>query len=62
MNNIPSICSLEAIPTPCQLTLHDWSKVGRRMPSLWTRSAFYSTAGQVRTEIIEKYIEKQSTE
>jgi putative transposase len=33
-----------------------------RMPSLWTRSAFYSTAGNVRSEIIQKYIEKQSTE
>ncbi len=33
-----------------------------RMPSLWTRSAFYSTAGHVSSEIIQKYIEKQSTE
>ncbi|HLQ28656.1 MAG TPA: IS200/IS605 family transposase [Ktedonobacteraceae bacterium] len=33
-----------------------------RMPSLWTRSAFYSTAGNVSSEIIQKYIEKQSTE
>ena|SRR2546425_1206435 len=33
-----------------------------RMPSLWTRSAFYSTAGTVSSEIIQKYIEKQSTE
>ncbi len=33
-----------------------------RMPSLWTRSAFYSTAGHVSSEIMQKYIEKQSTE
>jgi putative transposase len=33
-----------------------------KMPSLWTRSAFYSTASTVRSEIIQKYIEKQSTE
>lgn len=33
-----------------------------RMPSLWTRSAFYSTAGNVSSEIIQKYIAKQSTE
>ena len=33
-----------------------------KMPSLWTRSAFYSTAGNVSSEIIQKYIEKQSTE
>src|SRR5216110_369456 len=31
-----------------------------RMPSLWTRSTFYSTAGNVSSEIIAKYIEKQS--
>lgn len=31
-----------------------------RMPSLWTRSTFYSTAGQVSQEIIEAYIERQS--
>ncbi len=31
-----------------------------RMPSLWTRSTFYSTAGNVSAEIIEQYIERQS--
>ncbi len=31
-----------------------------RLPSLWTRSTFYSTAGFVSQEIIEKYIERQS--
>ena len=31
-----------------------------RMPSLWTRSTFYSTAGNVSAEIIEEYIERQS--
>ena len=31
-----------------------------RMPSLWTRSTFYSTAGQVSQEIIAAYIERQS--
>lgn len=31
-----------------------------RMPSLWTRSTFYSTAGHVSQEVIEKYIERQS--
>lgn len=31
----------------------------RRMPSLWTRSTFYSTAGNVSAEIIEQYIERQ---
>lgn len=31
-----------------------------RMPSLWTRSTFYSTAGHVSQDIIDKYIERQS--
>ncbi len=32
----------------------------KRMPSLWTRSTFYSTAGHVSQETIEQYIERQS--
>ncbi|MEO1374194.1 MAG: transposase, partial [Cyanobacteria bacterium J06635_10] len=28
----------------------------KKLPSLWTNSYFYSTAGQVSAEIIEKYI------
>ena len=32
----------------------------QRMPSLWTRSTFYSTAGNVSSETIAKYIERQS--
>jgi len=32
----------------------------KRLPSLWTRSTFYSTAGNVSSETIQKYIEKQS--
>jgi len=31
-----------------------------RMPSLWTRSTFYSTAGFVSQDTIRKYIERQS--
>lgn len=31
-----------------------------RMPSLWTRSTFYSTAGHVSQETISKYMERQS--
>ena len=31
-----------------------------RMPSLWTRSTFYSTAGYVSKEVIDAYIERQS--
>lgn len=32
----------------------------RHMPSLWTRSTFYSTAGFVSQDTIQKYIERQS--
>lgn len=32
----------------------------KRLPSLWTRSTFYSTAGHVSSELIQQYIEKQS--
>ena len=32
-----------------------------RMPSLWTRSYFASTAGSVSTETIREYIQAQST-
>lgn len=32
-----------------------------KMPSLWTRSYFVSTAGNVATETIQKYIQAQST-
>jgi REP-associated tyrosine transposase len=31
-----------------------------RMPSLWTRSTFYSTVGHVSQDVIDKYIERQS--
>jgi putative transposase len=33
----------------------------RKMPSLWTRSYFVSTAGNVSSETIKKYIEEQKT-
>jgi putative transposase len=32
----------------------------KHMPSLWTRSTFYSTAGFVSQDTIQKYIERQS--
>jgi len=34
-----------------------WMK--KRLPSLWTRSKFISTAGTVSLEIVKKYIEDQ---
>ena len=32
-----------------------------KMPSLWTRSYFVSTAGNVRSETIKKYVESQKS-
>ena len=32
----------------------------KRLPSLWTRSTFYSTAGNVSSETIRGYTERQS--
>ena len=32
----------------------------KKLPSLWTRSFFLSTAGTVSQEIIQRYIERQS--
>lgn len=32
-----------------------------KMPSLWTRSYFVSTAGNVSSETIQKYVEEQKT-
>jgi putative transposase len=32
-----------------------------KLPSLWTRSAFYATAGSVTQDTIQHYIERQST-
>jgi len=33
----------------------------KKMPSLWTRSYFVSTAGNVSSETIKKYVENQKT-
>lgn len=33
----------------------------KRLPSMWTRSYFVSTAGSVSSDTIRKYIERQST-
>lgn len=32
----------------------------KRISSLWTRSTFYSTAGKVSSEIIARYLARQS--
>ncbi|MBU3102496.1 transposase, partial [Clostridium sp. DSM 17811] len=32
-----------------------------KMPSLWTRSYFVSTAGNVSSETVKKYVDNQKT-
>jgi len=68
---ITSICLSGPIPLTCLPILHGSSRVARlmcggeefahlkRMPSLWTRSTFYSTAGNVSAEATRQYIERQ---
>jgi putative transposase len=41
--------------------LRDEFKQLSKMPSLWTRSYFVSTAGNVSSETIKKYVENQKT-
>lgn len=41
--------------------LRDEYKELSKMPSLWTRSYFVSTAGNVSSETIKKYVESQKT-
>ena len=33
----------------------------KKMPSLWTRSYFVSTAGNVSSETVKRYVEEQKT-
>ena len=41
-----------------KLTEEEFSELSK-MPSLWTRSYFVSTAGNVCSETIKKYVENQ---
>ena len=41
--------------------LREEFEILRKMPSLWTRSYFISTAGNVCSETIKKYVENQKT-
>ena len=41
--------------------LREEFEILRKMPSLWTRSYFVSTAGNVCSDTIKKYVENQKT-
>lgn len=57
------ITSAAEIVKECKgLTSHELRKkypILKRLPSLWTRSYFASTAGNVSTEVIQRYIAAQ---
>lgn len=38
----------------------EFPQIRRTLPSLWTRSYFVSTAGNVSSHVIQKYIEEQT--
>lgn len=42
-------------------TLRDEFSKLKKMPSLWTRSYFVSTAGNVSSETVKRYVEEQKT-
>lgn len=59
----PSDSAAEVIKECKGLTSHElrakYPDLKRRLPSLWTRSYFAATAGNVSQETIQKYIEAQ---
>lgn len=58
----PTTAAYEVVKACKGLTSHELRKkyrVLRRIPSLWTRSYFASTAGNVSAETVKRYIEAQ---
>lgn len=58
----PSVSASEVVKECKGLTSHDLRlkyPALRRLPSLWTRSFFASTVGNVSTETVKRYIEAQ---
>ena len=43
-----------------RLVRKEFPHIRRSLPTLWTRSYFVSTAGNVSSHVIEKYIEEQT--
>ena len=58
----PTVSAAEVVKECKRLTSHELRKkypALKRLPSLWTRSYFASTAGQVSAEAIRRYIAAQ---
>ena len=61
LNCIPTLSPadiMQKIKGVTSRALRDEFSVLKKMPSLWTRSYFVSTAGNVCSETIKKYVEK----
>lgn len=64
VNVLPTISPhmiMKAVKGITSKTLREEFPQLAKMPSLWTRSYFASTAGEVSSETIEKYIKSQKT-
>ena len=64
LNCLPTLSPadiMQKIKSVTSRTLRDEFPQLKKMPSLWTRSYFVSTAGIVCSETIKKYVENQKT-
>ena len=64
LNTLPSISPADVMAKVKGVTsreLRQEFKHLQHLPSLWTRSFFYSTAGNVSSETIARYIAEQKT-
>jgi putative transposase len=64
LNCLPTLSSADIMQKIKGITsraLRDEFKELKKMPSLWTRSYFVSTAGNVSSETIKRYVENQKT-
>ena len=64
LNALPTISPsdiMNRIKGSTSKQMRDEFDVLNKMPSLWTRSYFVSTAGNVSSETIQKYVENQKT-
>ncbi len=64
LNCLPTLSPadiMQKIKSATSRVLRDEFSVLNKMPSLWTRSYFVSTAGNVCSETIKKYVESQKT-
>lgn len=45
--------------TSASTLVKDFPSLKKKLPNIWTRSAFISTVGSVSLEVVKKYIENQ---